>query len=124
MDIDTQPILGLVFIHPKTGGVYGEIRPAASGDAAIVNSFAVDDCGNAFVLNTDGSVTFWDHETEDTTLLAARWSEFVERCELPTPVELDEKQVASAWIDPDFAKEMGLNVPNDGWVKPPSNKKT
>lgn len=32
-------------------------------------------------------------------------------------VELNEDQVVSAWIDPEFAKQMGIEAPEDGWLK-------
>jgi membrane protease YdiL (CAAX protease family) len=31
----------------------------------------------------------------------------------------DEKDTVTAWIDPEFARERGINVPSDGWIKPP-----
>jgi hypothetical protein len=41
----------------------------------------------------------------------------------PPPVELDPNQVKSVWIDPAFAKSLGMKVPGDGWVKKPPKRK-
>jgi membrane protease YdiL (CAAX protease family) len=31
----------------------------------------------------------------------------------------DEKGIVSAWVDPEFAREHGIDTPSDGWIKPP-----
>ena len=60
---------------------------------------------------------FWDHETDDSVRLTDSVTEFVSHCAEPPPVELDAKPVQAVWIDPEFAKSIGKQVPNDGWVK-------
>ena len=69
--------------------------------------------------HADGSIVFWDHETDDITTLAPNWNAFVAGCAAPTQVELDERDVRSVWIDPEFAKEQGVDAPPDGWLKKP-----
>jgi hypothetical protein len=64
-----------------------------------------DSCGNFFLYAPDGSVSFWDHETDDETILAPSVEEFVGSLVEPTPVVLRPEQVKSVWIDPDFLAE-------------------
>jgi hypothetical protein len=123
MALPVTDVRGLDFKHAETGEVFGTIREL-SGDseshpAANLNClpFAEDGCGNAFVRSRDGRVMFWDHETDELTLLATDWDGFRQGCHHPEPVELDESQVESAWIDPALAKELGIDAPSDGWIK-------
>ena len=65
--------------------------------------------GNLVLLWTDGRVSFWDHELEDTDpvfTLAPTFHAFLEALEPfdPSQVELKPGQVKSAWIDPDLLK--------------------
>jgi hypothetical protein len=76
-----------------------------------------DDCGNCFTAALDGTVWFWDHETDGFARVASSVSEFVFHCIDPEPVELDPGRVKSVWINPAFAKSIGKEVPKDGWVK-------
>jgi hypothetical protein len=107
-------IVGKDFTTTKSAETYGTIRAFDSNPAAHPASavgyvpFAEDECGNAFVQAPDGGIWFWDHETDQVTLLAADWSAFVGRCHAPIPVELDPSQVKSVWVDPEFAKKFGL----------------
>lgn len=123
MRYNVEALRGLVFTHPDTKGQYGKIRPSEVVDhpGAIhgADVFAEDDCGNAFLVSPSGAIEFWDHETDEKTELAPNWNAFSKHCHEPEPVELDESQVESVWIDPDFAQEHGLDVPRDGWKKKP-----
>lgn len=118
-----------VFRHPVTGKDYGPIRiPAKPGqfetlDGKSFEVLAEDVCGNFFTITPDGAVWFWDHETDDLEPLVGSVAEFVANCIVPEPVEFDPKQVKSAWIDPAFAKSLGMKVPADGWVKKKSKPK-
>lgn len=78
---------------------------------------ATDDCGNLFLLSKDGGVAFWDHETDEVVDLAENWAAFARGCGAPTEVSLDPSQVKSVWIHPEFAKQHGIEVPEDGWKK-------
>ncbi len=117
------------FIHPVTKEEYGPIRfPSAPEkfealDGRSFDVLAEDSCGNYFTVTKNGAVWFWDHETDDLEQLASSVSEFVAHCVDPPPVELDPKQVKSVWVDPTFAKSLGMKVPEDGWVKKPSKPK-
>jgi len=118
--IDLEQVIGLTFKHPETGCEYGVIRRMTGKPTPPFvgyTPFAEDECGNAFVEANDSSISFWDHETDDLTRLAPDWKSFVANCQEPTQVDLDPAQVKSAWIDPEFAKELGLQVPPDGWQK-------
>ena len=66
---------------------------------------------------------FWDHETDELIRRADSVSELISHCTDPQPVEVDPNRVKSAWIDPKFAKSLGMKVPEDGWVKKPSKEK-
>jgi hypothetical protein len=119
---DLEPVIGLTFTHPETGCEYGAIRRLHGKSPVSVvgfTPFAEDECGNAFVRANDSSVHFWDHETDELTRLALDWKSFIANCEEPRQVELDPSQVKSAWIDPEFAKQLGIQVPPDGWKKKP-----
>ena len=71
-------------------------------DSVVVGE---DSCGNLFLLASDGSVRFWDHETDDETILAVSMESFLDSLSAPTPVVLKPGQVKRAWIDPKFLEE-------------------
>lgn len=124
MHHNIDELVGLVFVHPQTSDEYGPIRAcdSANGHPAARDGWvpvAEDSCGNAFVASQDGRVAFWDHETDALVQLAKNWKTFSFGCSVETPVEIDPSQVESVWIDPDFAKEHGIDVPPDGWKKKP-----
>ncbi|HEX3657733.1 MAG TPA: SMI1/KNR4 family protein [Pirellulales bacterium] len=112
-----ESIAGKVFTDKRTGQSYGVVRAVGlktspqPWNALGLVVFAEDECGNAFVSASDGSIHFWDHETDDLVMLAASWNLFVEGCHLLKPTELDPRQVESVWIDPEFAKKFGLKPP-------------
>lgn len=64
-----------------------------------------DDGGNLFLQAPDGSVSFWDHETDEETVLATSVEQFCDSLVEPTPVVLRPEQVKSAWINPEFLDE-------------------
>jgi hypothetical protein len=64
-----------------------------------------DSCGNFFLYAPDGSVSYWDHETDAESVLAAGVVEFLDSLVEPTPVALRPEQVKGVWIDPDFLAE-------------------
>lgn len=121
--MDITKIKGMDFTSPSSGEEYGTIRELqgpVTPDFFVDSSwtpFAEDGCGNYFATSEQGSVIFWDHETDDITVLASSIDEFCKSCALPEEVELDEDQVESLWIDPEFAKQMGIDAPEDGWIK-------
>ena len=116
---------GLVYVRPDTGEEFGLIRkicgavPEFSPDGT---PFAIDECGNFFILLASGEIAFWDHETNQVTILAADWDQFAANCTKPRPAELDPERVRSAWIDPDLARSLGRDVPEDGWIKRPQEE--
>ena len=120
---DISPVIGLVFVT-NSGDEYGIIREAQSEiehpvTAIGLKHIADDESGNAFARQTDGSIVFWDHETDDVTELARDWDAFIAGCTAPTPAQLDQQDIRSAWIDPEFAKEQGVDAPPNGWLKKP-----
>jgi hypothetical protein len=120
--------LGKVFMHPVTKEEYGPIRRSSRNHfsnlrGTSLEALAEDSCGNYFTITEDGAVCFWDHETDDLVRLASSVSEFATHCIERPPVELNPSQVKSAWINPAFAKSLGMKVPKDGWVKKPSKRK-
>lgn len=64
-----------------------------------------DSGGNFFLYAPDGSVSFWDHETDEEIVLAPSAEEFCDSLVEPTPVVLRPGQVESAWINPAFLAE-------------------
>jgi hypothetical protein len=122
-------VVGKVFLHPVTKAEYGPIRVPSSPttfstlDGIVFDVLAADGCGNYFTTSKDGAVWFWDHETDELVRLTGSVPEFISHCVDPQPVELLPEQVKSVWIDPAFAKSIGREVPKDGWVKKPSERK-
>ena len=117
-----EQVTGLAFTHPETGCEYGVIRRIEGKPSVTVEgftSFAEDECGNTFVQAHDSSIHFWDHEADELIRLAPDWKAFVANCQQPRQVDLDSAQVKSAWIDPEFAKKLGIQAPPDGWRKKP-----
>jgi hypothetical protein len=115
-------VIDKVFLDPVTKAEYGQIRvpttPAIFSilDGTRFDVLAEDGCGNCFTMGEDGAVWFWDHETDEFVRLAASVPEFISHCADPQSVELHPNQVKSAWIDSAFAKSLGKEVPEDGWV--------
>ena len=116
-------ILGKQFVHPATKEGYGLFRIP---DGAITFStldgqrFSViveDGVGNYVTQLPDGSIWFWDHETDALERLADSLEQFVAGCSDPEPVNLNPSQVKSAWVDPALARSFGNEVAEDGWIK-------
>jgi hypothetical protein len=122
-------VVGKVFLHPITKSEYGLIRvPSRPGtfvtlDGVSFEVLAEDGCGNCFTIYKDGTVWFWNHETDELVRLAGSVQEFISHCADPQPMELGPEQVKSVWIDPAFAKSIGKEVPKDGWFKKSSTGK-
>lgn len=122
---NVDPAVGKIFIHRLTKEAYGPLRlPYARSistlDGTSLDVIADDDCGNSFTLAIDGTVKFWDHETDELVNLADSVREFVEGCTDSPETVLHPNQVKSVWVQPGFAKSLGVEVPADGWVKKPS----
>ena len=120
---NVSPVDGLDYTHPSSGEVFGTIRlddtPRHLPIAGNYLAFADDSCGNAFAISPDSRIWFWDHETDELTCLADSWDQFVAGCHEPELTELPPHEVKSVWIDPEFAKQHGIDVPPDGWKKRP-----
>jgi hypothetical protein len=110
--MEIEDIKGLVYMQPEDGTEYGPIRafepypgihPAIAPGRELI---AEDSCGNFFILASDGSVLFLDHETAVVTTLAQNWDSFVSGCKPPRVIDFDSSKIKSVWINPDFAKEM------------------
>lgn len=115
---DISSIKGKEFVSPITKISYG-IHEAFSGplpeglSAEIFGQpFAWDGCGNLFTENDKKEICFWDHETDELLVIAETWDAFHSGCVEPKSVELEEGQVISAWIDPEFARQLGIDVPS------------
>jgi hypothetical protein len=113
--MNIESVIGKVF-HANNDEEYGVIRslsdnlPAELINTSEVTPIAEDACGNYFVLRNE-QILFWEHETSDTVLLADNISDFLTRCDEPIEIELKEGQLTSIWIDPEFAKEFGVEKP-------------
>jgi len=89
-------------------GIIREAKPPFPEELSKLQVAAEDECGNYFIV-IDGKVYFWDHETRENVILANSIEEFTSGCVVPTEVVLQPGQVESAWVDPEFAKEMGID---------------
>jgi hypothetical protein len=73
-----------------------------STDSIVIGE---DSCGNLFLMASDGSIRFWDHESEDETTLSASLETFLDSLSAPTPIVLKPDQIKRGWIDPTFLEE-------------------
>jgi len=116
-------ILGKEFASKLTGATYGVFRecgarlPEGFSESKFGVPIAEDGSGNIVAVSPGGSVCFWDHETDELLVIASSWEEFASGCVTPEPVKLEPGQIKSAWIDPDFAKSIGISVPKEGWIR-------
>ena len=103
-------VFGKMF-KDNRGNEFGVIREAHSpfsDDLSGYDVLAEDDCGNYFVI-VSNCIFFWDHETNKMTELSKTLDEFVSNCFDASDIELDPNEVISVWVDPEFAKEFGIN---------------
>jgi hypothetical protein len=77
-------------------------RSGAEIDHPEFRIFGGDSCGNQFLIGPDGSVAFWDHETDEVMSLSPKMELFLAALVSPTPVTLKPGQVKRVWIDPAF----------------------
>ncbi len=122
MELDLGRVLGKVFTSPSSGRTYGVIRELQGKPPVDFPTgwtpAAEDECGNYFAVSAAGAVGFWDHETGEIELIADSVLRLYENSAAPGDVELKPGQVKSAWIDPEFARKLGLkDAPKDGWIK-------
>lgn len=120
---DLTKIIGKEFESPHTceGYCFSELFDGDFPDGYSIESFgrpfATDSCGNLLTTKDETRTYFWDHETDESTLIAATFDELLAGITEPASVELRDDQVNAVWIDPDFAKQFGIEVPADGWKK-------
>ncbi len=118
-------ILGLDFTSPHTSEVYSIVAvfdgnyPAEYDVNAHGEPIIDEACGNYITKKADDRIFYWDHETDQTVLIADNLQQVIDDSHEPEEVEFDESKVESVWICPEFAKSMGIEVPNDGWKKKP-----
>lgn len=74
-------------------------------DLKILKPFAEDDCGNYFVV-LNSEICFWDHETREVRMLAKSTDDFIKSLHVRDVISLDNVQIRSAWIDPEFAAQL------------------
>lgn len=107
--MDIEECIGKA-INGVDGTTYGLIRNALKpfpNELKNLEVLAEDECGNYFVT-IDGQVYFWDHETSEKSLISGSFSEFKSLCFEPEETELNDADVISSWIDPNFAREHGI----------------
>lgn len=97
--------------------MFDGVLPEGYSIDSFGSPFATDECGNLFTTKDESTIYFWDHETDEANLIAASFEELLAGATDPASVELREDQVKSVWIDPEFAKQFGIDVPPDGWKK-------
>ena len=120
MNIDD--LIGKVFIADN-GDPFGDIRKLdnsmpADLDIGDAIPLAEDTSGNLFLLR-DESICFWDHETGEIHELASSFEVFRNGCANKHEADLNADAVESAWIDPEFAEEQGVDAPKNGRIKKP-----
>jgi hypothetical protein len=64
--------------------------------------FAHDACGNYFTIQSDGSVWFLDHETDERTALAKDLNQFINGLRAPEKISLPPHKVLKVWVNPNF----------------------
>src|SRR4051812_5486102 len=86
MSRSLETIRGKQFVHPVTKESYGLFRLSdtpvmfSTLDGQQLAAIAGDDSGNYLTQMQDGSVWFWDHETDSLVKLAISIPEFVAGC--------------------------------------------
>ena len=120
---EIENIIGKEFESPISGECYAfdtlfdGSYPAHFSVDRFGIPFAGDSSGNLFTQRNDKKVYFWDHEIDEILMIAASFDELYAGVVEPASIELQEGQVKSVWIDPEFAKQLGIEVPSDGWKK-------
>ncbi len=128
MDTISEAV-GKDYLSPKTKEAYTILAafdgsyPAEYSETENGKPIAEDGCGNLITTKENKAVYFWDHETDETTLIADSIEEIIEEAKDPEPVDFDESKVESSWIDPSFAKEMGIKTDEEGWIKKPKKSR-
>jgi len=114
---------GKTFIYPKTKEPYGTIRTDENIDfktrklLTVWKSFAIDDCGNHFLISSKGRISFFNHETENIIQLANNFEDFSSNCINSDQIPTNDAEVISTWVNPDFANKQEINVPKDSKIK-------
>lgn len=102
-------IFGQVFTN-SDGEEYGVIRKTKApfpSEIAMENIIAEDECGNYFIQKNN-YIYFWDHELNELIQLANSLREFKAGCDKPKEVNIEDSEVISVWVDPEFAKRHGI----------------
>lgn len=60
-----------------------------------------------FIRLSDGALLFWDHETEQTTVVGGDLESFLAALRTPPTVELKPGQVIRVWVRPDILAKYG-----------------
>ncbi len=116
-------IFGREFASKLANQEYGVFRknsgrlPEGFTTEKFGTPFAGDSSGNLFTEAKDGNICFWDHETDNLTVISPSWNDFSKACVEPARVTLKEGQVKSVWVNPEFAAKLGIKAPKDGWKK-------
>ena len=123
--MDYSSLMDRAFVSVRNGVTYGLHEPFAGqlpegfSRAEFGEPFFHDECGNLFTELASGELGFWDHETDQVEVLASSLDELFHLVSEYSPTEdaPESPDVVSAWIDPDFAREQGIDAPDDGWIK-------
>jgi|SRR5580700_4970070 hypothetical protein len=122
-------VIGRVFLHPVTKVEYGLIRVPSSPttfsalDGVVFDVFAEHGCGNDFKTSKDGAVWFWDYET-DELVLPRRFSSGVYFPLRRSPARGIAPGASEVRPDrPRLSEIRWQDLPKDGWVKKPSERK-
>jgi hypothetical protein len=101
-------------------GIYFADCPSAGHDMLCLDYSQCGSEGEPRVVHVDQEAGY------KITFVAKNFEEFIRNLEEDEAFEdddLDENNDGvTAWIDPEFAKELGMDVPNDGWVKNRNNR--
>lgn len=103
-------IFGNIF-KANDGSEYGVIRetePPFPDDLSRFEVIAEDEDGNYFI-KVAGEIHFWDHEIGKTEAIATSIEEFIAGCIAPQELKIEPDQVKSVWVDPEFAKQFGID---------------
>lgn len=113
MNPEINMLCGRLFTHPETGEQFGCIRQIGDkrnhpARQANWTPIAEDECDNAFVVSSEGSVAFWNRETQEIAPLAPDWDTFVQGCAEVESVELNPSDILSVLGVPAFATEPAI----------------
>ncbi|GEM_PF-277291 len=98
-------------------GIYFADCPSAGHDMLCLDYRECGPQGEPKVVHVDQESNYKITPVAETFEAFIRGLEDDKAFETDDGTESNDANVVSAWVDPNFAKKMGIEVPGDGWIK-------